>query len=54
MFITGSIECLSWDPEMKWLYSGSFDKSVIIWDIGGQQGSALELNGHKSVSKDDT
>ena len=47
LLIIGSVQCLAWEPEKKWLYSGSFDQSVIIWDIGGQQGSALELHGHR-------
>ncbi|XP_057301765.1 WD repeat and FYVE domain-containing protein 2-like [Hydractinia symbiolongicarpus] len=45
---SGSVQCLTWDAEKKWLYSGSFDKSVIVWDIGGQKGSAVELHGHLS------
>lgn len=44
--VLGSVQCLTWDAEKKWLYSGSFDKSVIVWDIGGQKGSAVELHGH--------
>jgi len=43
---SGSVQSLAWDSEKEWLYSGSFDESVIIWDIGGQKGSALELHGH--------
>ncbi|XP_065056498.1 WD repeat and FYVE domain-containing protein 2-like [Rhopilema esculentum] len=43
---SGSIQCLTWDSDNKWLFSGSFDQSVIIWDIGGKQGTALELQGH--------
>ncbi|GFR11393.1 WD repeat and FYVE domain-containing protein 2 [Trichonephila clavata] len=43
---SGSIRCLSWDPERKLLFSGSFDQSIIVWDIGGQQGTAYELQGH--------
>lgn len=42
----GSVRTLAWDPEKQMLYSGSFDQSVIIWDIGGQQGTAYELQGH--------
>lgn len=44
--LPGSIQCLTWDAEQKWLFSGSFDQSIIIWDIGGKQGTALELQGH--------
>lgn len=42
----GSIRCLLWDPEGQLLFSGSFDQLVIVWDIGGQQGTAYELQGH--------
>ena len=35
-----------WDPEAEWLFSGSFDASVVCWNIGAHQGIALELNGH--------
>lgn len=45
----GSIQCLTWDPDSKLLFSGSFDQSIIIWDIGGKQGTALELQGHMYV-----
>lgn len=30
------------------MYSGSFDNSIIVWDIGGGKGTALELQGHHS------
>lgn len=44
--ILGSVRALAWDPEKRLLFSGSFDESIIIWDIGGQQGTAFELHGH--------
>jgi WD40 repeat protein len=44
---TGSIHTMAWDSEKQLLFSGSFDQSVIVWDIGGQQGTAYELQGHK-------
>ncbi|KAK7466552.1 hypothetical protein BaRGS_00037336 [Batillaria attramentaria] len=44
---SGSVRCLAWDIERKLLFSGSFDQSVIVWDIGGRQGTAFELQGHK-------
>lgn len=44
---TGSIRTLAWDSEKKLLFSGSFDQNVIVWDIGGQQGTAYELQGHQ-------
>ena len=43
---TGSVRCLAWDEERSLLFSGSFDQSIIVWDIGGQQGTAFELQGH--------
>ena len=42
----GSVRSLAWDAESKLLFSGSFDESIIVWDIGGQKGTALELHGH--------
>ena len=45
---TGSIGSLEWDAEKQQLYSGSFDNSIIVWDIGGGKGTALELQGHHS------
>ena len=42
----GSVRALAWDPEKRLLFSGSFDESIIVWDIGGQQGTAFELHGH--------
>lgn len=44
---TGSIRTLGWDPSQQRLFSGSFDQSVIVWDIGGQRGTAYELQGHR-------
>jgi len=44
---SGSIRALAWSAEKKLLFSGSFDQSVIVWDIGGQQGTAYELQGHR-------
>ncbi|XP_065163766.1 WD repeat and FYVE domain-containing protein 2 [Atheta coriaria] len=43
---SGSVRTLAWDTERQMLFSGSFDQSVIVWDIGGQQGTAYELQGH--------
>lgn len=44
--LKGSVRALAWDPEKRLLFSGSFDESIIVWDIGGQQGTAFELHGH--------
>ncbi|XP_037559536.1 WD repeat and FYVE domain-containing protein 2-like [Dermacentor silvarum] len=43
---SGSIRCLTWDAERKLLFSGGFDQTIIVWDIGGKQGTAYELQGH--------
>lgn len=45
---SGSVRTLSWDSEKQMLFSGSFDQLVIVWDIGGQQGNAYELQGHQN------
>lgn len=42
-----SIRCLAWDASRKFLFSGSFDKTIICWDIGGQKGITYDLEGHK-------
>lgn len=44
---TGSIHTLAWDSEKQLLFSGSFDRSIIVWDIGGRQGITYELQGHQ-------
>lgn len=38
---------MCWDSQKQLLFSGSFDQSIIVWDIGGQKGTAFELQGHK-------
>ncbi|CAH1781379.1 unnamed protein product [Owenia fusiformis] len=43
---TGSVRALAWDADRSLLFSGSFDQSIIVWDIGGQKGTAFELQGH--------
>ncbi|KAK2141247.1 hypothetical protein LSH36_1134g00024 [Paralvinella palmiformis] len=42
----GSVRSLAWDDERSLLFSASFDQSIIVWDIGGRQGTAFELQGH--------
>ncbi|KAI5743004.1 hypothetical protein M8J77_013530 [Diaphorina citri] len=44
----GSIRCLAWDSHRELLFSGSFDQSIVVWDIGGKKGTAYELQGHHS------
>ncbi|KAG7160630.1 WD repeat and FYVE domain-containing protein 2-like [Homarus americanus] len=46
----GSIRSLAWDMDRQLLFSGSFDQSVIVWDIGGRKGTAFELQGHTRTS----
>ena len=29
-----SVQCLAWDSNQKYLYSASFDKKIIVWDVG--------------------
>lgn len=43
----GSIRALSWVAGPQLLFSGSFDQSVIVWDVGGRRGTVYELQGHK-------
>jgi len=47
--VAGSIRSLSWDSERSLLFSASFDQVVVVWDIGGQRGTAFELQGHRSA-----
>lgn len=44
---TGSIRSLLWVPGPQLLFSGSFDNSIIVWDVGGRKGTVYELHGHK-------
>lgn len=46
---SGSIRSLAWDSEKQLLFSGSFDQNIVVWDIGGGQGTAYELRGHQYV-----
>ncbi|MEE6472304.1 hypothetical protein FKM82_009572 [Ascaphus truei] len=47
---TAGVTALCWDPVQRLLFSGSSDHSIIMWDIGGRRGTALELQGHKHPS----
>jgi len=40
------ISHLLWNNDSSWLFSGSYDKSIVVWDIGAANGLAVELNGH--------
>ena len=44
---SASIRRLCWDAGKKLLFSAAFDSLIIAWDIGGQKGTAYELQGHK-------
>lgn len=37
---------LLWVPHIGCLISGSFDKTIISWEVVNEQGLAVELNGH--------
>ncbi|XP_050438435.1 WD repeat and FYVE domain-containing protein 2 [Adelges cooleyi] len=43
---TASVEMLIWDSSSRRLFSAGHDRLIIIWDIGGGQGTAYELHGH--------
>uniref|UniRef100_A0A8D0CLW2 WD repeat and FYVE domain containing 2 n=1 Tax=Sander lucioperca TaxID=283035 RepID=A0A8D0CLW2_SANLU len=43
---TGNVTALCWDPVQRVLFSGSSDHSIIMWDIGGRKGTAIEMQGH--------
>lgn len=45
---SGSIRALSWVAGPQLLFSGSFDQSVIVWDVGGRRGTVYELQGHNN------
>uniref|UniRef100_A0A7N8WLA5 WD repeat and FYVE domain containing 2 n=1 Tax=Mastacembelus armatus TaxID=205130 RepID=A0A7N8WLA5_9TELE len=45
-FVLGNVTALCWDPVQRVLFSGSSDHSIIMWDIGGRKGTAIELQGH--------
>lgn len=47
----GNVTALCWDPSQRVLFSGSSDHSIIMWDIGGRKGTAIELQGHKWGSR---
>ena len=38
---------MAWDAARKFLFSSSYDKTIICWDIGGQKGTTYDLEGHK-------
>ena len=45
----GSVRCLAWDAKRQQLFSGGYDQNVVVWDIGGKEGRAYELQVHKYV-----
>ncbi|CAL8107195.1 unnamed protein product [Orchesella dallaii] len=44
---SGSVRSLLWQPDCSFLFSGSFDQNICVWDIGGKKGTVYELQGHK-------
>ena len=52
----GSLRALHYDPKTQFLFSGSFDKTVAVWDVGAPQKEASakvvgRLVGHKDKVK---
>lgn len=47
--IIGSVWSLAFDSERRILFSGGFDSTIVVWDIGSQKGTSYELNGHRFV-----
>lgn len=43
---TGTVKDLTWVAGPQLLFSGSYDQSVIVWDVGGRRGTVYELQGH--------
>lgn len=42
-----TVTSLSWDPDKGHLFSASYDKIIILWDVGGNKGISYDLTGHK-------
>lgn len=47
----GSIRSLHWERTSGLLFSGSFDNTIKVWDIGGCKGQSYTLRGHKGKIK---
>lgn len=47
----GSVRSLLWEPSIGMLFSGSFDKKIVMWDIGGGKGEHFDLCAHKGKVK---
>ena len=48
-YTAGSVWTLSYDPERRVLFSGGFDQTIVVWDIGSRKGVSYELVGHTLV-----
>lgn len=46
---TASVEMLTWDPSSRRLFSAGHDRLIVVWDIGGGNGTTYELHGHTYV-----
>ncbi|PAA60157.1 hypothetical protein BOX15_Mlig024271g1 [Macrostomum lignano] len=44
---SAAVTDLAWDARRNQLYSASQDNAVIMWDIGGGEGKAYELQAHR-------
>eukprot|EP00040_Diaphanoeca_grandis_P005289 m.32205 g.32205 ORF g.32205 m.32205 type:complete len:495 (-) comp16601_c0_seq2:247-1731(-) len=47
----GSIRSLDWQQDVGFLFSGSFDNTIKVWDIGGYKGNCYTLRAHKGKIK---
>jgi WD40 repeat protein len=45
---TGTVQCLTFDSTRHLLYSGSHDRSVVVWDIKSPNFTTFELHGHEN------
>lgn len=48
---TGKIYCIALTNDSKYIASGSFDKTIIIWSLG-QLEKIHSLTGHKDAVRD--
>ncbi|XP_065316129.1 WD repeat and FYVE domain-containing protein 2-like isoform X2 [Gordionus sp. m RMFG-2023] len=49
---TSEVTQITWDPIRMKLYSGSNEGIILIWDIGGNNGKIIQLEGHtQKISK---
>jgi WD repeat and FYVE domain-containing protein 2 len=44
----GSIQTITWEGKKGWLFTGSYDSSIFVWDVAGRKGTVFELHGHRN------